>query len=208
MREVASTNISKYYEIKSLKENKNNYEINIYYPHTKIEKLNNYIILKIQEYINNFKIQIEARDFKHDSEKYSLNITFDVEEAKQYISLIFHIEENVKNVHPESYICTINYNKKTDKIIDINELEKICYNIIINISKYSYQELIKNERIKKYGAYSILELGTKATKKNYRNFVISDSNITIYFEQKQIAPYVLGEFKITIPFEKIGIKKI
>lgn len=206
VQEVASKNSSQYYEIKNYKENKKGYEINVYYPHTKIEALNNYINLKIYEYINNFIILQETKQLENIMEKNSINITFDVTETGSYISFLFRIIENLNNIHPETFICTVNYNKRLKKIINISELISKYPDILIDISNYSYKELINNEKIKTHGAYSMLELGTKSSKTNYKNFIISDKGMVIYFEQKQIAPYILGEFKVYIPFGQIGIE--
>lgn len=203
--EVSSINVSKPYEIKSIIENNENYEISVYYPFTKFIKLNKCVELKIEEYINNFKSKMKIKEVQKDVDKCFLKITFENIETSKYLSFIFRIEENMQNIHPENYIYTVNYDKQQNTIIDIDELTKIHASIIIDMAKYSYKELLNNQRIKEYGTYSMLELGTKATKSNYNKFILDNNKIIIYFEQSQVAPYVLGEFIVEIPFEKIGI---
>jgi hypothetical protein len=185
--EVSSINVSKPYEIKSIIENNENYEISVYYP------------------LNNFKSKMKIKEVKEDIDKCFLKITFEDIETSKYLSFIFRIEENMQNIHPENYIYTVNYDKQLNTIIDIDELTKIHSSIVIDMAKYSYKELLNNEKIKEYGTYSMLELGTKATKSNYNKFILDNNKIIIYFEQSQVAPYVLGEFIVEIPFEKIGI---
>lgn len=206
--EVSSINVSKSYEMKSITENNESYDIYAYYPFTKFEKLNKYVELKMTEYINNFKSKMKIKEVQKDADKCFLKITFEDMETSKYLSFVFRIEENMQNIHPENYIYTVNYDKQQDKIVDIDELTKRYPNIVIDIAKYSYKELLNNEKIKEYGTYSMLELGTKATKSNYNKFILDNNKIIIYFEQSQVAPYVLGEFIVEIPFEKIGIHSI
>lgn len=206
--EVSSINISKPYEIKSIIENNENYEIDVYYPFTKFEKLNKCVELKIGEYINNFKSKMKIKEVQKDIDKCFIKITFEDMENSKYLSFVFRIEENMQNIHPENYIYTVNYDKQQGKIVDIDELNKRYPNIVIDMAKYSYKELLNNEKIKEYGTYSMLELGTKATKNNYSKFILDNNKIIVYFEQSQVAPYVLGEFIVEIPFEKIGINDI
>ena len=47
--------------------------------------------------------------------------------------------------------------------------------------------------------------GTTPNKKNFTKLIFSNKGLILYFERYQIAPYYLGEYNITIPYNNLNI---
>ena len=75
-------------------------------------------------------------------------------------------------------------------------------NILEKFSKGSRNKLLYNKNI--IDTNIMLE-GTKPTKENFSNFVLSNDGIILFFKYYQVAPYSQGEFKVTIPYNSIYI---
>lgn len=94
---------------------------------------------------------------------------------------------------------TVNYDKRSDKVITIDDILLMYPGFLYNVSDYCYTQLKENKDIKKYGAYDVLKVGTQPLKQNYERFCLGKKHLTIYFEVYQIAPYVLGSFELRVP---------
>lgn len=197
--QVSNTNNNEIYTIEKITEYKNKYNITAYYPVTKKETINKYILNNINKHINNFKNRILIDN--NVEVKKTLTINFNVDESNNYRCFIFNIEENAGGLHPLSYVFTVNTDKYNEEIITINILINRYKNYLVNLSKYCYNKLKKDNNIQKYSAESLLELGTKASKENYNNYILRDKSIEIIFNQTQVAPYVLGQFRVNVPLE-------
>lgn len=190
------------YVIQNKCENEEAYEINVYYPYTTQEQLNSYINKKIEMYIKEIKYLASRYEKEVSKGKYKLHISFDVTKGKQdYISFIFYVKQDVKYVHPNEYIFTINYDKKTNKILMQEDIENMYPNLYYNLSEYTYNELVKNEEIKNMGALDILKAGTHANKYNFMDIAFKDNSLLVIFEKYQVAPYVLGLFEVEVPLK-------
>lgn len=175
----------------------------MYFPSTKDETLNKYIQINVDKYISQFYKLIEGKDLK--TNQYNLDVFFDtyIGDNSKYISFVFYISMDTGWVHPNSYIWSVIYDVKNKEIIDIDNLVKKYPSFLVNISEYSYGVLFKNEKIKDNGAVDILKNGTKPTKQNFRNLAIDKDKLIVFFEKYQVAPYVLGEFKVEILIKEI-----
>ncbi|MEG1705285.1 MAG: RsiV family protein [Clostridia bacterium] len=187
------------YVVQKYNEKYINSNIEIYYPVTKYNSLNTYINNFIKDVVNSFKQDVQ------DDRKYRLLGNFDVFKYNNYISFSFHIMEDFMGAHPNTVIYTINYDIKNDKIINIDLLIEMNNNILNILSKYSFESLSKNQKIKKYKLEDFLKEGTKPNKENFKNFVLTKEGIKILFERYQVAPYAYGEFSVTIPYDKLNL---
>lgn len=170
-------------------------EINIEYPRTEYKILNqnimNYINKNIYEF--NKTSSIVEQDFT-----YSLNIHYEEYLTKNYVSYVFYTSVYEGGAHPNNTIYTINYDKENNKIVTINDLIRTNPNILNLFSTKSREELLKKEEFNDPNIKQMMIEGTKPISNNYKNFVFTKEGIMILFEQYQVAPYYMGEFKILI----------
>lgn len=191
------------YSVQKIEENKDSYNIYIYYPKTDNKTLNEKITKLINDSIKSFKANLPT-NFK-EMECY-LDINFAVYNYLDYTSYVFYKTEFLGGAHPNSDFISITYNGKSKKIIDISSLIASNKNLLTDLSKYSYDTLKKNKTITEIGIIDMLESGTKATKDNFSTFALTKSGIMIFFKRYQVAPYVAGDFTVTVPYEEIKLK--
>ena len=172
------------------------YYINVKYPYTIYSDINEYIDKNIQQYIKDFEVIIKSNEDLH--ERYFLNIYFETLDTNKYLNFIFYIQKNIGGLHPESSIFTISIDKQTKKIITIEDLKNEYDNYLEKISNICYKQLKELKNIQEYGAYTMLEYGTKGIDSNYSDFIIMNNTIEIIFEHSKVAPYSLGVFNVII----------
>lgn len=182
------------------------YHIDIYYPVSNYQTLNNEVMKIINNYLNEFKQFVSDKDIQP-NQYYTLNILYNKYEYSNYISYIFRISEYTGGAHPNNILSTIVYNKDCDKIVTIKELVKDNQSLLDILSTESRKILESNPIFKDNIIREMLLNGTEPKLDNFKNFVFSKDGIIIFFEQYQIAPYSYGEFNVNIPYSKIGIKK-
>lgn len=194
--------------IKSIKDETSDYEINAWYKKSNIKKLDEYMLIKINEQIDSFKLNIKLKiQNKVSNIKYYLKITFDEYNSKNYISYVVNSVKYTGDLSSDNNICCINYDKRNDKIIFLSDIinsyskNKNEEKFLNTLSNYVYNELKNNAKIKNfsYKNLDILKENTKPVKENFNNFVIDDKYIHVFFERGAVAPNVLGIFEIKVP---------
>lgn len=194
--------------IKSINYVTDDYEINVWYKNVNIKILDEYMLTKINEDIDRFKLNIKLKTSNKVSNiKYYLKTTFDEYNSNNYISYVINSVSYTGDLSSNTNTYCINYDKKKDKIIfltDVIELysknknEEVFLNIL---SEYVYNRLKNDEKIKgfSYQNLEILKENTKPIKENFSNFVIEDKYIHIFFEKGIVAPNALGSFELKVP---------
>lgn len=183
------------FEILNIKEDTDKYILNVYYPTTKYEMLNETISLEVNEYINSFRDELVKLS---NDKKYSLEITFETYSTKDTISFLFNVSENLGCLHGEKYVFSINFNVKKNKIINISDLILENESLLEKLQNKCYDALIQNDDIKNAGVEEFVKEGTKPEIKNYDTFILNDKSITIYFGEYQVVPYYLGIQKVEV----------
>lgn len=191
-------------DIKEIKELEEDYEIEIYYPESKYSLLNEKIKNKMEKYINEFKEEIKEFE-KIGDNKFTLSINFDSYEYEEYISYVFHIFVDLQGAHPNTYIWTISYDIKSKELIDINTLVRKNKDILNILSGYAYEELKQNSSIKEDNTLDMLVDGTKPVSDNFSKFAFTKEGLKVFFQRYDVAPYYLGEFEVTVPYDKLNI---
>lgn len=191
-------------DIKEIKETTEDFEIEVYYPESKYSKLNKEIKTKMDRYINEFKDEMGEYN-KIENNKFLLKINFDSYEYQEYISYVFHIFVDTHGAHPNTYTWTISYNTKTNEIVDMKNLVEKNKELLNLLSEYSLEKLKQNDKIKEDNTLDMLLDGTKPNIDNFSKFAFDKDGLKIFFQRYDVAPYYLGEFEITVPYDKIGI---
>ena len=185
-------------------ENSDRYKINIFYPVTNYEKLNNKIKETINEKFENFKEDASKGEGITDK-IVTLDIKFNISSYNEYISVEFDVFYDFGGAHPNTYTYTISYNVKEDKIITIDDLMEKNDELLNKLHDYFSEKLKENERIKESFNERMFEDGLRPVKENFENFIFTKDGIIFIFNRYQVAPYVAGGFRELIPFDNIKI---
>lgn len=196
------------YVMQKKEEETDYYTISVYYPLTKYKIVNSKINEVITQYVNTLKSSIDdqAKNLITESGyKYFLDIRFNTYNYLDYITYVSHISTFTGGAHPNSYYYTITYNKDKMELVTIDNLIKKNKSLLVDLSEYTYNSLTNNQKIKDIGALDMVKDGTKPTIENFKNLALTSDGIIIFFENYQVAPYVAGEFAVTVPYDKINL---
>ncbi len=116
-----------------------------------------------------------------------LYIYFD-EYNYSYESYLFYVEQDFQGAHPLTYIKTFNY--YNDTYINLDDIFKYddYYKFYLEAKKILIPELKKENM---YIEDMFLN-GIEPNKDNYKNIILCDDHLIIFFEHYQIAPYAAG----------------
>ena len=163
--------------------NKEDTDIKVKYPIYEYYKLNKVITENINYYLkdnidNYYFLYIDYKDYEY----------------KEYISIVLYISYFTGGAHPNYEIKTINYNKSTNKFIDIDDLINRDKDILNKLSIYSREYFSNNDMFNDKVVFDMMIDGTKSIKDNYK-----------YFNRYQIAPYYYGDYSITISYNYLNL---
>ena len=174
--------------------NKEDTDIKVKYPIYEYYKLNKVITENINYYLKD-----------NTDNYYFLYIDYKDYEYKEYISIVLYISYFTGGAHPNYEIKTFNYNKNTNKFIDIDDLINRDKDILNKLSIYSREYFSNNDMFNDRVVFDMMIDGTKSIKDNYKYFNITSDGLIIYFNRYQIAPYYYGDYNITIPYNYLDL---
>lgn len=174
--------------------NKEDTDIKVKYPIYEYYKLNKVITENINYYLkdnidNYYFLYIDYKDYEY----------------KEYISIVLYISYFTGGAHPNYEIKIINYNKNTNKFIDIDDLINRDKDILNKLSIYSREYFSNNDMFNDRVVFDMMIDGTKSIKDNYKYFNITSDGLIIYFNRYQIAPYYYGDYSITISYNYLDL---
>lgn len=190
-----NNNLDKY-TIESIVDENDEYNINIFYPVTKYENVNN----KIMEKINKYKEEFEKSDYI--SDKKELAISFESFEYNQIESFKFNVKSNIGVTHDKSEVFTVVY--KEDQVIDIEYLNGVNSEFIDELFKECKTRIKENSKVKGYSNEEWIEEGLTKDTNTFSNFVFSKDSIVLFFNPTIVAPSVAGIVEVEIPYETLG----
>ena len=148
----------------------------------------------IKEKIDSYISKVEEINSFDDLKR--LDISFEKYKSGDYISLKFNVSSSTGITHKTEEIFTIVY--CNDEIIDIDTLVKSNPNLIENLYAICKEELLKDEKFKKYSNSEWLNRGLLKNKNTFSNFIFDNNNMIVIFNPYVVAPYVAGTFEIKI----------
>ncbi len=202
VKEVFNNQVKNDVTLKQIQKEEKNYKMNLFYPQTKYNKLNEYILNKFNKEQEDFFKQVKEIENFLDGKQCTLDITFSQYEYKSYISFAFEIVEYLQTPHPNSYFFTVIYDTSANKVIDIEDIANKNSDILIKLSNESYNILKNNKNIKEYSTDENLKEGLKPIKSNFENIVLDKDKLIVFVNPYQVAPYVAGNFEVKIPYGK------
>ena len=150
------------------------------------------------------------------SDPYPMYVKWELVQATDhYISAIMRIGGYNGGAHGFENIISWNYDVKAQKELTLADMFPNDPDYLKTVSDYSRTALTKKlsadipldemtspEEREKYIQESIqpmIDAGTEPTLQNFSVFTFTDTNITLYFSQYQVAAYVYGEQQVTMP---------
>jgi hypothetical protein len=141
---------------------------------------------------------------------YFFNVNTTINQSNEkYISIVIREEGYTGGAHPFHTVATYNYDVKKHHEISLSDLFPMDSNYLKTVSSYARTDLTKQltaasgEKKLDANMKSMLDDGTDSTKaENFQIFTFTDSAITLYFGEYQVAPYVFGEQSVIMPLSK------
>jgi hypothetical protein len=185
----------------TIKEEKDNYLVNVNYPKTNNSFVNADIQTLIQAKINGFKTAIS------EPSPISSTMTFNINYAvifnqNNILSLKFESESYTGGAHPGHIIFTKNYNTK-DNIEITFEQVVINETILQTLSEFAI-DYFKNQKLE----FELSLEGLEPKAENYQTFALAEDGVVFYFNEYQIAPYVAGSFELKVPYQLLEIESL
>ncbi len=174
--------------------------INVRYPKTDNEKVNQEIENLIELEINNFKESILDPVEGFSSGIYITYITS--LNSPSLLSIIFDISlYNSGAAHPVSITEVFNYDLNQEKTIEAKEV--LTDNYLETLSKICVEKLTEKIQPDEFMTDTINN-GAGPLGENYQNIAFAENGLVVIFDQYQVAAYALGKQSIEIPFSDIS----
>lgn len=157
----------------------------------------------VNQYIEEFKKNLENNSFRDKDYKYELSIDYEVHKAPDnIISIGFNIVENSSYLaHPDEKLVTKIYDLSKDKEVELDDLMDGEYlKFISQISEKYYKG---KETYKDSVDSSQFKDGIYPSTENYSNFILKEDKIVFIFEKYQLFSGNLGTTSVEIPYSDL-----
>ena len=168
---------------------------------------------KIEEMVKNTILDLSKnKGIPGAKEKYQLDVSFEpVQANNNFISSTLSFAGDSGGAHGYKYSVSFNYDVKKQKEIKLADLFPKDPGYLKTISEFSRRDLtaqfhkklnIKTKTDEQNFADSVapmLESGTTPEEVNFSVFTFTPDKITFYFNEYQVAPYAMGESRVTMP---------
>lgn len=195
---------------RAVKENTENYSINVSYPAITLEnkeaqdKINQEIESIVNSEVSFFKdAHDEMGTTGMDWMVSALNMDYGVSLlTNKTISILFTKDRYISGAaHPIMGYDVLNYDLKNNKQISLADIFKDYPDYLEKISEYCKQILAV-----KVGEFGLNEDGVSADEENFKKFIIKDNSVVILFEPYQVAAYAAGSQEVEVPFDLSNLK--
>ncbi len=178
---------------RNVKEEIDNYAIDINYPQTGLEEIDKNILFQVFTYVNNFKKAV--REPSLSSAKKTLNISYStIYNGDNLLSFKFVNDRYMDSEDSSHVIWTKNFVISLQEEIAFNDM--LTNNDVLNLlSQYAVEEYKSKNPNEKL----VLD-GFEPTKENFLSFALADTSIIVYFDKSKT---LTEDFEINVPFEKL-----
>lgn len=184
------------------------FSINIKYPKTNNQAINNEINNFIESSVNKFKSDADEFGDLPDylkERKYRMDIWFNFYESSKYKSFVFLTSTDTLGAHPNSFYNTLNFDNdsKSISITDFLVKEFNDLNVIDDISAISYVKL-ERELGKDAMETGWVEDGVAPEIENFQDFYVLEDKIVFLFEPYAIGPYAWSSKEVEVRFDELN----
>ena len=149
------------------------YFVEINYPITNYQKLDQRIDEEIQKYVAEFEHTLSSSAVQP-NQGYSLLITYEDYYYLSYVSYKFTIFMDTGGAHPNHFFYTIVFDQEKEEIFSLNDWLNCHPSLLEFFSCYSRQELIQKEKIVNI---SMMIEGTRPVISNFSHFVLDKKGV-------------------------------
>ena len=166
------------------------------------DKFNKTLSLLVDEELKSFYKGVE--DYASNTDAPPVPMYYDrsysvINENPLTVSLLFYLEVYEGGAHPSHNYSSLNYNLETGKEIKLSDLFYSDSDYLKVISDYCIKELHKDSG----NNDGWIEEGAGPKIENFTCFNIASEGLIITFNEYQVAPYVEGAKKVTVPYSEL-----
>lgn len=187
------------------KNNSGDDEYSIRYPEFEEYDVLNDEVQELVSYANS--VITEFRKINADEsleENFFVFLDFDMlKVTNDYISVVFLVHTYFGGAHPNTELYTVNYNYKTDKIVNIEDiLNSKNSNWLKLLSEYCIKTLDKrNQEDDDFSSdLDWIKSGAGENVENFSAFQVEKDGVVIFFQHYQVGPYSSGMPNVKVPF--------
>jgi hypothetical protein len=128
-----------------------------------------------------------------------------------FISVIVHIEHYSGGAHGSSSMHTFTYDMRKKRILSLRDLfpghEKTFYSKLSAEARVQLGTILAQQAGGETPDADFLTEGTEPKEENFKLFTLSPQRdaVIVYFGLYQVAPYVYGEQRISLPLPQSGL---
>lgn len=201
-------------ETKEIKETDPNGPITVKYPHTSSAKINKPIKEFVDQAVSDFKKDAVPTDPETGASPNALDIAYStIPFNNDIVTFKYDIYINTGGAHPNSYTFTQTFDLKTgteytnadilgtQEAISIVSMQAIDM-LKENIEKSLNEAMETTEELDEATTTWILN-GAGPDPSNYQALAVTPSELIIYFNPYQVAPYAAGPQEVHLPMSKV-----
>lgn len=119
-------------------------------------------------------------------------------------STILTVSLNTGGAHPNTFFHTWTYREETGEILNFRSLFQEEHNPLWTIYPAVKESLMT--QLGEFANEEMIDSGTgELDFENYRNFVLDEEKLVLFFDPYQVAAYAAGPQKVEIPFEDLQV---
>jgi hypothetical protein len=139
-----------------------------------------------------------------DGKVFDFDISYEVgRKDQQYISIVMDYQWNSGGAHGDELVESYLWDVRAKKLVAFNDMMKLAgFSSLLTLSVNVRNKL--EERLnsgKKADLSQTIRSGTEPVAENFKVFLLSNTQITFYFQRYQIGPGALGVQKVSFPID-------
>lgn len=117
------------------------------------------------------------------------------------VSVLFDYSEYTPGaVHPWGILASINYDTRTHRRLELSDLFRPGSSYLSRLSTLSIQWLEQDE----YAEKEAIRQGAAPLEKNFTVFTLTDTDLSVHFQQYQVAPGAVPSEEVVIPLADLA----
>jgi len=180
------------------------YDIEIYYPSTKIKNANEEIIALINPYIEKVKVDTKYFIPANANDKFKLKINYEVGRVnKNIVSLVLKSNYSYENSLNYIDITSVTYNLKTKKKLLLNDFFDERFAYIKFLCDESKSALLNNKNISEKTLKFFLDDISNSYQNSFDSYAFTDTHILIYYNANKLSSKYNDIYEVKIPWENV-----
>ncbi|MBD3109346.1 polysaccharide deacetylase family protein [Bacillus sp. AGMB 02131] len=180
------------------------YKYALHFPRTESDTINIQIQKFIAEQRNQFIDLTKSAELGGNLFS-ELNIDFEITHISEpFLSIVFTSNMNIPGTEQTSIIHTLNFNRKTNSVLNIEDLlsndDSLEY-----LQKLSEKQLLQDEQMSELVRSNQLTDGISSVKpENYETFSLLDQSLNFYFNSEQFKNINVKTFNVALSYNSLS----